>query len=59
MGFVMDGLDAEAYDRQYTDRQLLGRILVARPPARDQHLAFMSVGHSSSLPANQLDRMQP
>src|SRR5215467_13456982 len=27
MGFIMDGLDAEAYDRQYTDRQLLGRIL--------------------------------
>ena len=27
MGFVMDGLDAEAYDRQYTDRQLVGRIL--------------------------------
>jgi ABC-type multidrug transport system fused ATPase/permease subunit len=26
MGFVMDGLDAEAYDRQYTDRQLLERI---------------------------------
>ena len=27
MGFVMDGLDAEAYDRQYTDRQLVRRIL--------------------------------
>ncbi len=27
MGFIMDGLDAEAYDRQYTDRQLVGRIL--------------------------------
>jgi ATP-binding cassette, subfamily B, bacterial len=27
MGFVMDGLDAEAYDRIYTDRQLVGRIL--------------------------------
>ena len=26
MGFVMDGLDAEAYDRTYSDRQLLGRI---------------------------------
>src|SRR5205809_995599 len=26
MGFVMDGLDAEAYDRAYGDRQLLGRI---------------------------------
>lgn len=26
MGFIMDGLDAEAYDREYTDRQLLQRI---------------------------------
>jgi ATP-binding cassette, subfamily B, bacterial len=27
MGFIMDGLDAEAYDREYTDRQLLSRIV--------------------------------
>jgi ABC-type multidrug transport system fused ATPase/permease subunit len=27
MGFIMDGLDAEAYDREYKDRQLLARIL--------------------------------
>ncbi len=27
MGFLMDGLDPEAYDRTYSDRQLLGRIL--------------------------------
>ena len=27
MGFIMDGLDAEAYDREYTDRQLLQRII--------------------------------
>ena len=26
MGFVMDGLDAEAYDRSYSDRTLIGRI---------------------------------
>lgn len=26
MGFIMDGLDAEAYDREYSDRTLLGRI---------------------------------
>ncbi len=26
MGFVMDGLDAEDYDRQYSDRELLRRI---------------------------------
>ena len=27
MGFIMDGLDAETYDREYKDRQLLARIL--------------------------------
>ncbi|MCX7023644.1 MAG: ABC transporter ATP-binding protein [Spirochaetes bacterium] len=26
MGFIMDGLESEAYDRTYTDRQLLARI---------------------------------
>ncbi len=26
MGFIMDGIDAEAYDRQYSDRQLMRRI---------------------------------
>src|SRR4029450_8535547 len=35
MGFLMDGLDSEAYDRTYTDRQLVGRILgYFRPQAR-------------------------
>ncbi|NIW96265.1 MAG: ATP-binding cassette domain-containing protein [Phycisphaerae bacterium] len=27
MGFIMDGLDAEAYDRSYSDRDLLKRII--------------------------------
>ncbi len=27
MGFLFDGLDAESYDRSYSDRQLVGRIL--------------------------------
>lgn len=27
MGFIMDGLDAEAYDRHYTDRALIKRIV--------------------------------
>jgi ABC-type multidrug transport system fused ATPase/permease subunit len=27
MGFIMDGLDNEAYDRSYTDRQILRRIV--------------------------------
>jgi ABC-type multidrug transport system fused ATPase/permease subunit len=35
MGFLMDGLDPEAYDRTYTDRQLVRRILgYFRPQAR-------------------------
>src|SRR5579864_7820840 len=35
MGFIMDGLDAEAYDRNYTDRQLIARIIgYFRPKAR-------------------------
>jgi len=35
MGFVMDGLDAEAYDRDYSDRELLRRILhYFRPKTR-------------------------
>ena len=35
MGFLMDGLDAEAYDRTYSDRQLVERILgYFRPQAR-------------------------
>ncbi|BCL81880.1 ABC transporter [Ktedonobacteria bacterium brp13] len=32
MGFIMDGLDAEAYDRTYTDRQLLMRIITYFKP---------------------------
>src|SRR5579859_6827272 len=27
MGFLMDGLEAEAYDRKYSDRALIGRII--------------------------------
>ena len=39
MGFIMDGLDAEAYDRSYTDRQLLDRIFSYFKP----HLPAMSI----------------
>ncbi|MEZ4683550.1 MAG: ABC transporter ATP-binding protein [Caldilineaceae bacterium] len=38
MGFIMDGLDAEAYDRSYTDRELLKRIIGYFQP----HLKVMS-----------------
>src|SRR5829696_6006207 len=35
MGFLMNGLDSEAYDRTYTDRQLVARILsYFRPQSR-------------------------
>ncbi|HEY7974944.1 MAG TPA: ABC transporter ATP-binding protein, partial [Ktedonobacterales bacterium] len=35
MGFLMDGLDADAYDRTYSDRKLIARILrYFRPRAR-------------------------
>src|SRR5947209_8126646 len=27
MGFIMDGLDAETYDRKYDDRQLIARVI--------------------------------
>ena len=34
MGFIMDGLDAEAYDRTYSDRTLVKRILSYFRPVR-------------------------
>ncbi len=44
MGFVMDGLDAEAYDREYSDRQLLGRILhYFRPHVRKMSLVALMI----------------
>ena len=38
MGFLMDGIDAEGYDRSYSDRELLGRIFDYFRP----HLGAMS-----------------
>jgi ABC-type multidrug transport system fused ATPase/permease subunit len=34
MGFIMDGLDAEAYDRTYSDRQLIARVIGYFRPQR-------------------------
>ena len=34
MGFLMDGLEAEAYDRKYTDRALIARIIGYFRPRR-------------------------
>lgn len=36
MGFVMDGLDAEDYDRKYGDRELVTRILTYFGPERNR-----------------------
>jgi ATP-binding cassette, subfamily B, bacterial len=36
MGFLMDGLEAEAYDRKYNDRQLVSRILKYFRPERSR-----------------------
>jgi ATP-binding cassette subfamily B protein len=36
MGFVLDGLDTEAYDREYSDRALVARILSYFRPFRKQ-----------------------
>ena len=39
MGFIMDGLDAEAYDRTYSDRQLMRRIVAYFRP----HISTMGI----------------
>ena len=44
MGFVMDGLDAEAYDRTYSDRQLVKRILdYFKPQSRKMTIAAVTI----------------
>lgn len=44
MGFFMDGLDAEAYDRNYGERELLGRIgHYFRPHARSMATVALMV----------------
>jgi ATP-binding cassette subfamily B protein len=50
MGFVLHGLETEAYDRVYSDRELLGRIFrYFRPHARQMALvAAMIALHSAA-----------
>jgi ABC-type multidrug transport system fused ATPase/permease subunit len=44
MGFLMDGLDAEAYDRTYADRQLVARILgYFRPQGRKMLVVALAI----------------
>jgi ABC-type multidrug transport system fused ATPase/permease subunit len=52
VGFVMDGLGAEAYDRTYNDKQLLGRIVdYFRPQAKTMLLVSVMVTGTSILDA--------
>ncbi|MEA2529259.1 MAG: hypothetical protein QOG89_903 [Thermomicrobiales bacterium] len=52
MGFIMDGLDAESYDRAYDDRHLVGRILsYFRPELPSMLLAAGMVVLTSLLEA--------
>lgn len=44
MGFIMDGLEAEAYDRNYSDRDLVRRILAYfRPQAARMGIVALAV----------------
>ncbi len=44
MGFIMDGLDSEAYDRSYSDRDLLKRILTYfRPQAKRMVIVAVAI----------------
>ena len=49
MGFVLDGLDTEAYDRQYGDRELLRRIMgYFRPHGRQMLLVAAMISLNSA-----------
>ena len=48
MGFILDGLDTEAYDRQYRDRELLARIVrYFRPYGRQMLLVALVLALNS------------
>ncbi len=48
MGFILDGLDTEAYDRDYSDRELLRRIVgYFRPYARQMGLVGLMIALNS------------
>ena len=49
MGFVLDGLDTEAYDRNYSDRELLSRIVgYFRPHSSQMILVAMMITLNSA-----------
>jgi len=48
MGFILDGLDSEDYDRQYSDKQLLKRIIgYFRPHTREMIVVAVTITLSS------------
>ncbi len=48
MGFILDGLDTEAYDRNYSDRELLARTIgYFRPYARQMALVAAMIALNS------------
>lgn len=52
MGFLMDGLDAEEYDRKYSDGELVRRILgYFRPQSRKMLLAASMIAGTALLDA--------
>lgn len=52
MGFLFDGLDAEEYDRTYSDRALVRRILgYFRPQARKMIIAALMISGTAALDA--------
>lgn len=55
MGFIMDGLDAEAYDRTYSDRQLTDRIISYFKP----HLTAMSIVAATIVLNSLMDSVLP
>jgi len=49
MGFILDGLDTESYDRVYSDRELLRRIIgYFRPYSRQMILAAIAITLNSA-----------
>lgn len=49
MGFILDGLDSEAYDRQYSDRELLRRVLGYFAPHGKRMLLVAAALSANSL----------
>ena len=49
MGFILDGLETEDYDRQYSDRELLERIIsYFRPYTKEMILVAVTITLNSA-----------